>query len=598
MKHDILAPLPADAKSNPRAASVRILAKSLSRAYGQRRHDLRIGKQPDYVVDERSHLNRNLAKLRPLSEIQRENDKLRDARGRVRKMKSNAAVVMIGIITFGHEAQVMFAGLSREQQDEAYLELAQRVAERLGTRLESLVVHVDETAPHAHFMLRGYTDDGEPVSKVATYAMAAELQDITAEVMQTYCPKIERGNKKWDRIANGADYADTLNRSVKQLHQELPHEMAAKEAVLQALVDQIALLQSSLEKAQRQSTRMEARRNKTAQQLKTARKYEKRLANKEIELTKLNAEMDQARVNITAMQDVLKAKQTRAEERDAAHVVAVQNHIDKTAEENAKIAEEQAALVQMKAAHDEEVRDAQAAATERKDAAKVAEEKQILARNELTDARMRTTAYVDLANEAAAELSKSEAANAVALACAEAARREASQANGFADRAHAEERAAIEAKMAALAVKVEAEAATEREVEACQKLQSDRKEAEEQLNAKHASIAGEKRELQNGIVVFKAVLDEFSNGTLKRDRGGRVRMLDDTSFEAAPEWVRSALSPLRDRLADLREEVGTLMSNLQKQITKIAVFLKRKDLTVEAREEAKSLRDHGPGDDF
>lgn len=591
MKHDIPTPLAADAKSNPRAASVRILAKSLRRAYGQRRHDLRIGKQPDYVDPARKGLNRNLVALRPLPEIQRENEILRSARDCARKMKSNAAVVMIGIITFGHEAQVMFACLSNKQQDEAYLELAERIAERLRTRVESLDVHADETADHAHFMLRGYTDDGEPVSKLATYTIAAELQDITAEVMQTYCPDIERGHKKWDRIANGADYADTLNRSVKQLHRELPHEIAAKEAVLQALVDQIVLLQRSLEKTQRQSAQMESRRNRTAQQQKTARKYKQRLAKKEVELVQLAIESDLARVEITAMQEVLKAKQTQAEERDAAHVVAVQNHIDKTTEENAKIAEEQAALVQMKAAHEKEVREAQAAAMERDDAAKVAEERQVLARNELTDLRMRTTAYVELANEAAAELSKSEAANEVALACAEAAQQDASQAKRDTARACAQKLAATTARDHAIAEKVAAEAATAKEKKVIKGLRAD-------LSADRKFIAEQLNAAQNGINAIRSVVTEFLKGTLRKDATGRVQMADETPFKMAPEWIRSALSALRKELADVRQEMAAIMSSYQVQTTKISQFLKRDDLTAEVRAEAETLRDHNPGSDF
>jgi hypothetical protein len=114
------------------------------------------------------------------------------------------AVVVSGIITFGHEAQMMFDALSTARQDEAFRDLAQRVAHRLKTQVESLVSHGDETAPHAHFMLRGYTHEGLPVSKIATYKVTAGLQDITAEVMQTYCSDIERGHEKWERIQNGA----------------------------------------------------------------------------------------------------------------------------------------------------------------------------------------------------------------------------------------------------------------------------------------------------------------------------------------------------------------------------------------------------------
>ncbi|MFT6943433.1 MAG: hypothetical protein ACJAUW_000002 [Yoonia sp.] len=124
--------------------------------------------------------------------------------------------------------------------------------------------------------------------------------------------------------------------------------------------------------------------------------------------------------------------------------------------------------------------------TQNEDAAKVAEQRKILARNELSDARSRTTAYVELANEAAAALSMSEATNAVALASAEAARRDASQAKCDTERARAEERAAIEVKMAALAVKVKAEAAAANEKKATETLRADlsadRRFIAEQLN--------------------------------------------------------------------------------------------------------------------
>lgn len=147
--------------------------------------------------------------------------------------------------------------------------------------------------------------------------MVAELQDITAEVMQTYCPDIERGHKKWNRIDKGADYADTLNRSVKQLHQDLPQEISARQAELQRLVGEVEDLQSSIAKTQRQSANMGKRRDKTAQQ----------------------------------------AKQSEADERDAAHSARVKDFVDSTVAENAKIAQGQAALAQMQKTHAEQLRD-------------------------------------------------------------------------------------------------------------------------------------------------------------------------------------------------------------------------------------------------
>ena len=78
--------------SNPWAASVRLKARSLKRAYGQRRHDFRIGRQPNYVTQDRTLLNRVLIEPRPLPKIKREIERLRRSNGAERAMKSDAAV--------------------------------------------------------------------------------------------------------------------------------------------------------------------------------------------------------------------------------------------------------------------------------------------------------------------------------------------------------------------------------------------------------------------------------------------------------------------------------------------------------------------------
>ncbi|NEK60690.1 hypothetical protein GCU56_22800, partial [Geodermatophilus sabuli] len=207
---------------NPRAASVRLEGKSLSQAYGQRRHDFRIGPQPKYVDPARKSLNRPLMEPRPVSQIRDEVLALRTARGAKRAMKSNAAVVTAGIVTFGTEAQEMFLALTIEQQDAAFRELAQAVAERLDTSLEALMVHCDESAIHAHFELRACNRAGIPLAKATRPALMIELQDLVFEVMSRHCEGIERGNRKYDRLAAGEDYAATVHKSVRQLHHDLP----------------------------------------------------------------------------------------------------------------------------------------------------------------------------------------------------------------------------------------------------------------------------------------------------------------------------------------------------------------------------------------
>ncbi|TNJ36829.1 hypothetical protein FGE21_19905, partial [Phaeobacter sp. B1627] len=171
---------------NPRAVSIRIEPRTMSKAKGTRRHDFRIGKLPKYVKADRVKLNRTLMPLRPLGQIQKENAALRIKASRQRAMKQNAPVIMAGIITFGTVAAELFGALPVEKQDAAFRELAKAVASELDTSLESLVVHLDETTIHAHFTLRAYTNAGLSMSEAAKRGTLSRLQDLAAEVMQSY----------------------------------------------------------------------------------------------------------------------------------------------------------------------------------------------------------------------------------------------------------------------------------------------------------------------------------------------------------------------------------------------------------------------------
>lgn len=272
------------AASNPNAVSVRIEPKPMSKAKFQRRHDFRIGSQPNYVNGDRTHLNRHLMELRPLPDIQRENEGLRMRAGRTRKMKSNAAVVTVGVITFGHKAQDVFNQLPDNVQDRAFTELAQEIAAQLNTSLEALVVHLDETAIHAHFTMRAYNDGGEPISNATRLGDMAALQDLAAVVMQRYAPGIERGNKKKARLEAGANYADTLHRTVKQLHEDLPREKAALEAEIEDSEAKVAEQRASLEKTQRLLEKLEAKKELTEKEVKRKETYSRRLEKKQAKM--------------------------------------------------------------------------------------------------------------------------------------------------------------------------------------------------------------------------------------------------------------------------------------------------------------------------
>ncbi len=231
-----LANPPADlARSNPRAASTHMQTCTLSKAKSQRMHDYRLGHIPAYVDQTKLGDNRVLIRLRPLTQVRAENARLREQAGRQRKMKSNAAVVAIGVITFGVLAARDFKKLSPKRQNKAFKRLVRSLAKRLATKVESLVVHLDETAIHAHFMLRAYDRFGHALSDKIKRDVTVSIQDLTHRVLARFCPKIERGHRKLDRLAAGANYVDTLHRSVRKLHQDLPREIAEREAELAAL---------------------------------------------------------------------------------------------------------------------------------------------------------------------------------------------------------------------------------------------------------------------------------------------------------------------------------------------------------------------------
>jgi hypothetical protein len=321
---------------NPRAASVRLEAKSLSQAYGQRRHDFRIGPQPKYVDSARKSLNRPLIEPRPVSQIRDEVLELRTARGAKRAMKSNAAVVTAGVVTFGIKAQEMFLALTLEQQDEAFLDLARTVAERLDTSLEALMVHCDESAIHAHFELRACNWSGIPLAKATRPTLMIELQDLVFEVMSRHCPGIERGNRKYDRLAAGEDYAGTVHKSVRQLHHDLPLEIARLERDREALEASLPELTARVDEMRDRVAKLEAEakdRELTVAKVKRLRVYRDRLTDRVRDLEAHQAELEAVQAKHDRLQEEVKTLEDRAE---AAKVAQAQ------AEDGARRASERA----------------------------------------------------------------------------------------------------------------------------------------------------------------------------------------------------------------------------------------------------------------
>lgn len=268
---------------NPRAASVRIQSDPAGRAGGQRQHDLRHAPIPGYVDRDRMILNSVVMEpLTPgaLRTICKERRSLRRTQ---RAMKRNASVAISGIIVFGRGVQADFEALAIPDQDAAYRDVAEAIAARLNTTVTGLVAHRDETAPHAHFQLPAFDLAGNAISSMTKRAVTAELQTITAQVMQRHVVRMERGRSKYDRLRSGANYADTLHRSVQELHYDLPAEIATAQARRDALHQEAGKVAARIAKLQAQEAL-------TAKEIKRLETYERRLRAKQDELAELEAE--------------------------------------------------------------------------------------------------------------------------------------------------------------------------------------------------------------------------------------------------------------------------------------------------------------------
>lgn len=285
-----------EAEGNPKAAQVRIATRNATAVGGQRAHDLRIGPQPDYVDQSRSHLNRVLVEPMTGTQLRAISEERRALRSTARAMKSNASVGIAGILTFGHEAQDIFEALTPTEQDAAYLEAAQAVAARLNSTLTGLVVHVDESAPHAHFQIPAYDLSGNPISESAKRGVLRELQTITAQVMGKHAPGIERGHSKIARLQAGASPADVINKQVNLLHVVLPREIEATKAELAAETENLNKTRKLRIKAESDLAKAVAENGAESAKAEKIRKraaiYEKRAADAQAKLNQLSAELE------------------------------------------------------------------------------------------------------------------------------------------------------------------------------------------------------------------------------------------------------------------------------------------------------------------
>ncbi len=311
-------------KANPRAAMVRVEIRDAQGYANQRRHDLRIGAQPAYVNPDPPEPNRILIQPMTTAELKKLAKERRDQRDMTRAMKSNAGIAVVGIIGFGIEAQKMFEALGPDGQEKALRAAVARVAADLRTSVSGLVLHLDESAKHAHFSLCGYDVDGQPLSTWMGRGVLRDLQTALHEELRAFMPDLERGRSRKARAEAGAAPHELVHRSVDELHIDLPFEIAEKRKELAELEEKIRTNEARAEKAR---TKAAADGERAEKALKNAETYERRASEAEEKIKGLEA---QIKVMEERLEGIEAAKDAAEDARDEAQ--AAQKDAERRAE--------------------------------------------------------------------------------------------------------------------------------------------------------------------------------------------------------------------------------------------------------------------------
>jgi len=242
---------------------------------------------------------------------------------------------MVGLIGFGIEAQALFSAMPVPDQDRAMRLAARLAARRMGTTVVGLVFHGDETAPHAHVTFPAYDRMGQPLTETVGRAVLKGLQDDMAAAFSRYAPGIERGRSRMERLAAGADYAETVNRSVRELHRDLPAEIATKRAEVEAAGAALVDAQARVDEMQGRVDKLaKLERDLTAAETKRLATYEKRLADRQDKALKAEQDAATAKAEVDRLADLAEQARAAAEkaekDRESAEVAAA-SILDKAA---------------------------------------------------------------------------------------------------------------------------------------------------------------------------------------------------------------------------------------------------------------------------
>lgn len=204
--------------------SCRMEPKKFGNYKGRKGHDMRQkGRVPGYVDSAKvDHNSVIIATPSSVQALEMMND-AKDAAGARQKFnKDKNTLLYDGLLSFSYAARSIVHNLSREEQDRRALQSVQSVCDLHGGRLIGLTIHRDETTIHVHFQMLAVGKDGRLLR--ISREECSRRQDVAAQAWADL--GITRGKEKALRIAEGESYAQTIHRSVRELHEDLPRELA------------------------------------------------------------------------------------------------------------------------------------------------------------------------------------------------------------------------------------------------------------------------------------------------------------------------------------------------------------------------------------
>ncbi len=223
-------------------------------------HDLRVV-VPNYV--DKSKLDKNkyisLVSANSKQEIEdfiwQEWEKVKEdfKKNNNRKMKSDAGIIIEGIITFSKEARE-FVNDERnwEELDRLAVEFVRELEKRWNTKGIYVARHSDETTVHYHFAVMNYDYKNHRTIRARLKKKdTSQLQDLVASVFGKL--GFRRGKYLAQRLREEGENANIRNwGSVASIHQKMLEEIAQMEEKKKELEEKIEKYTKLIEKKEKQ----------------------------------------------------------------------------------------------------------------------------------------------------------------------------------------------------------------------------------------------------------------------------------------------------------------------------------------------------------